>query len=109
MKFTIYSEIIKIENEYFIVELYKNKNEEEFLKISKVNKNSEKPNLYFCDPKVLYNQQSLIIIKNKDLNKTIKRNLKKELTLDFSEFTKNHYIIYLKKHKTIKKILELNF
>ncbi len=109
MKLTIYSEIKKLDNDFFIVELFKNINEENILAITKVEQYTEKSNMYICESQIPYNAETHLIIKNHNLKKIIKLNLKKELTLNLNGFTKNHYTIYLKKQNFIKKILELNF
>lgn len=106
---TIYSEIFKLENDIIIIEIFRDKKEEKFIKIYRLenmNKN-QKEDFLLTEMNPEYQEKNQIRILFESINNNFVLNLKKELTLSLEKLNKGSYIINLLKNNNKYKIINL--
>ncbi len=109
MKITIFSNIFKIDEDIFIVEVYQNLQNQKFLYIRMLQE-KEAQNDYFLQENpldYLQNNDFSLIFEGQNY-KNLKMKIKKELTIPLQKLNKDNYIIYLANKNKKKKILNID-
>ncbi len=105
---TIYSEIFKFDNEILIIEIYRNKKEEKFIRMNLLNYNNiKKHEFVLTEENQEYQEKNKIRILFESNNNNFLLNLEKELTLSLEKLNKGDYIINLLKNNNKYKIINL--
>jgi len=109
MKITIFSNLFKINENIFIVEIYQNLQNQKFLYIRMIQE-KESQNDYFLQENPFYyaqNNDFSLIFEGQNHQK-LQTKIKKELTIPLQKLKKDNYIVYLKNTQNKKKILNID-
>ncbi len=105
---TIYSEIFKIENEIIIIEIFRNKKEEKFIKVDRLGYNKKKTENYILTENYSdYQVENKIRILFESNNNNFILDLEKGLTFSLENLKKGSYKINLLKNNNKFNIINI--
>ncbi|GIX42153.1 MAG: hypothetical protein KatS3mg129_1886 [Leptospiraceae bacterium] len=109
MKITLYSNIFKLEDQIFIIEIFRNKEDKKFMSVRQLNEILYlKNNFSISEHECLYCNNTTNLVFYNEKTQKINVNIKKELTFSLENLNKDNYIVYIEYKHYKKKIIKLD-
>lgn len=109
MKITIFSNLFKIDENIFIVEIYQNLQSKKFLHIRLLQEKESQKDYFLQENPLYYLQNTDFSLIFEDQNhQKLQMKIKKELTISLHKLKKNNYIVYIRNEQYKKKILNID-